>query len=853
MPDKSAAILQERIKELPKVSKRTRRAPIFAPIALLAVAMAAVGVLTFQGFDRTDAAVREIEHRQATRTQVETVFGLLQDAESSQRGYVLTGDRRFLAPYRSAERQVTEEVTQLEDLMRGDAAQTDRVRRLHDQIAKRLDEMALVILKRDNEGVQAATDRLAEGRGTAAMEAVRFTIADLREAEAAAAEAAAERHHAATANGRRLAIGVLISLVAVLLLAAVAAELLLRLKDRLVTSYVDLAIRRTAEFEEASDGIIVLNRDGGVEAINAAAEQMFGRPRESIAGLHVQEIMPLAEEGEAPFVSRLEAAHGPLGSANVREIVACHADGADAPVDVTVRSMHMADGLYIGVYARDISDRKRVERLKDEFVSTVSHELRTPLTSIAGSLGLLAGGMAPTLPEGPARLIAIAHANCQRLIRLINDMLDVEKIQSGKMRFDMAPITLSDAAARSIDAVRGYAEQLGVELRLQVEDDDLIVRGDIDRLVQVGANLISNAAKFSRTGDAVEVSVRRRGTLARFSVRDHGPGIPDEFRGRIFNKFAQADSSDTRQKGGTGLGLVIAKEIVDRHGGRLWFESEPGEGACFHADLPLAEILEPAAGMRTGERLLVCEDDPDIAAILRRTLEEDGFAVDVVTTVADAIAALSVLNPYRALVLDLVLPDGDGVHLIQALRALPATRDLPIIVVSAEADRGRQALGARALNVVDWMDKPVDVARLRRAVMAALAHATTERPLILHVDDDHDILQITAAALAVCGEVASVESLAKARAFLAARTPDLVVLDLALGDGSGLELLADLTDASGAAIPVLVFSAQDTDQLVLDRVAEVMTKSRTSIAGLAETVKRMLDAPAPPPERRLAS
>jgi PAS domain S-box-containing protein len=852
MPDKRSPILQERIKELPQVGKRTPRGPAFALIALLALAMAIVGALTFQGFDRTARALGEIEHRQATRTQVETVFNLLQDAESSQRGYLLTNDQSFLAPYRSAERRVTEEVAHLQDLMRRDAAQAARVEALRGHVGKRLDEMALVILKRDNEGAQAAASRISEGHGTASMDSIRAIVAELRSTEAAAAEAASARHHAATTAGRRVAVGVLAALVVVLLLAAVAAELLMRLKDRLVTNYVDLAIRRVAEFEEASDGILVLNPDGQVEAINGAAERMFGRPRESIAGTHVQDIMPLVEEGEVPFLTRLETSHGVLGSAEVREIVARHTDGSDAPADVTVRPMHMADGLYIGVYARDISDRKRVEQLKDEFVSTVSHELRTPLTSIAGSLGLLVGGMGAALPEGPARLIAIAHSNCQRLIRLINDMLDVEKIESGKMKFEMAPITVSEAAARSIDAVRGYAEQLGVELRLNVEDEDLVVRGDLDRLVQVGANLISNAAKFSRTGEAVEVSVRRRGNLARFSVRDHGPGIPEEFRGRIFSKFAQADSSDTRQKGGTGLGLVIAKEIVDRHGGRLWFESEPAEGACFHADLPLAEILEPAGGVQNGERLLVCEDDADVAAILRRTLEEDGFSVDVVTTVADAVAALSVRNPYRALVLDLVLPDGDGVHLIQALRALPATRGLPIIVVSAEADRGRQALGTRALNVVDWMDKPVDIARLRRAVTAALAHSAAERPLILHVDDDHDILRVTAAALAVCGEVASVESLAKARAFLAARTPDLVVLDLALGDGSGLELLADLTDASGAAIPVLIFSAQDTDQLVLDRVAEVMTKSRTSLTGLAESVKRMLDAP-PAPERRLAS
>jgi len=294
-------------------------------------------------------------------------------------------------------------------------------------------------------------------------------------------------------------------------------------------------------------------------------------------------------------------------------------------------------------------------------------------------------------------------ANCQRLIRLINDMLDVEKIQSGKMKFDMAPLTLSDVGQRSIDAVRGYADQLGVELRFQALDDDLAVRADVDRLVQVGANLISNALKFSKAGDRVEVSVQRRGRLARLSVVDHGPGIPDEFRARIFTKFAQADSSDTRQKGGTGLGLVIAKEIVDRHGGRLWFESDAGQGARFHVDLPLADVAEAPAGEETGPRLLVCEDDADVAEVLRQTLRRDGFGVDVVGSVADALAALSVSNVYRALLLDLVLPDGDGVALIQTLRTMPGVRDLPIVVISAEAERGREALGGVALNVVDWM------------------------------------------------------------------------------------------------------------------------------------------------------
>jgi PAS domain S-box-containing protein len=632
-----------------------------------------------------------------------------------------------------------------------------------------------------------------------------------------------------------------------------AGHLFFRWRDALTKVYVELAVRRVAEFEEASDAIFILNEGGQIEAINAAAERMLGWDREAVRRMPILEILDLAQPGETPFVSRLEAANGPLASAASRELAARRFDGGETPVDVTIRPMHMQEGRYIAIYARDISDRKRIERLKDEFVSTVSHELRTPLTSIAGSLGLLIGGATEPLPEGPARLIGIAHANCQRLVRLINDILDVEKIESGKMKFEFAPLSLAQAAERSIDAVRGLADQMGVTLRLDAETPDIQIRGDIDRLVQVGANLISNAIKFSKTGDVVEVSARRWRRLARITVQDHGPGVPDEFRARIFTKFGQADSSDTRQRGGTGLGLVIAREITERHGGRLWFDSAPGEGAAFHIDLPLAETADNTAPDDEASRLLVCEDDVDAAMLLKEMLERDGFAVDTVSTAAEAEAALGVHNPYRALVLDLGLPDRHGLALIRTLRETASTRELPIIVVSAQAELGREQAGA--LDVIDWMEKPVDVVRLRRAVAAALARNPAPRPTILHVDDDPDILAVTATALAGCGEVVSVESLAAARAFLARRTPNLVVLDLALGDGSGLALLPELNDAEGVPIPVLIFSAHDADSSVLSRVAAVLTKSRTTLPGLAEAVRRLVQptAAAKPRRRRAAA
>ncbi|HEX4196461.1 MAG TPA: CHASE3 domain-containing protein [Caulobacteraceae bacterium] len=846
-----APILQDRLNDLSKVRTHTPRGPLIVLLALLAAAIGAAWIVTAREYAHTHAAWRDLRRSQQAAEQTGIVLSLVQGAETGQRGYVLTGDPAFLTPYRDGVRDLEQALARLDEVAGPDPAQAERMARLRVEMDAKLVEMALVIRVRQALGEPTAAARIARGSGKAEMDAIRSTLGELHRAELAEIQAASERYQASSAAEHALSLALMAALALFVLTVGVASELMLRWKDRVTLDYVAISLRRVQEFEEASDGIVVLNSNGGVEAINAAAEQLFDRQKNAIGGLHINDIMDLAPPGDAPFLARLEATHGPLKSAPMRELTARRPDGEEAPVNVTVRAMHMTDGLYIGVYARDISDRKRVERLKDEFVSTVSHELRTPLTSIAGSLGLLAGGMGD-LPPGPTRLIGIAHANCQRLIRLINDMLDVEKIESGKMKFDMAAVTLAEAARRSIDSVRGYADQLGVEIRFQASDDDLCVRADIDRLVQVGANLISNALKFSKAGDRVEISMLRRGRVARLSVTDHGPGIPDEFRARIFTKFAQADSSDTRQKGGTGLGLVIAKEIVDRHGGRLWFESEPGQGAQFHVDLPLVD--DAVAPEANGPRLLVCEDDADVAEVLRQTLVRDGFSVDVVGSVADALAALSVSNPYRALVLDLVLPDGDGVALIQALRVMPGARDLPIVVVSAEAERGRDALAGVALNVVDWMEKPVDLVRLRRAVIAALARSSAERPLILHVDDDPDILHVTAAALTPCGEIASAESLAAARAFLAERTPDLVILDLTLGDGSGLELLAELNDRQGQPIPVLVFSAQDTDQLILKRVALAMTKSKTSLTSLADAVRRLIEPPAPKPAtRRLAS
>ncbi len=236
----------------------------------------------------------------------------------------------------------------------------------------------------------------------------------------------------------------------------------------------------------------------------------------------------------------------------------------------------------------EIDERKRAERVKDDFVSTVSHELRTPLTSIKGSLGLIRSGAVGNLSGEMASMVDIAYRNAERLTLLINDILDIGKLESQSLEYRMASVDLGNLLEQALQANEGYCSEFDVAFDFANEASGATVRGDPDRLMQVMSNLLSNAAKFSPPQGRIGILLIRRGHGFRITVRDEGEGIPDNFRGRIFQKFSQAEPSDGRRKGSTGLGLYIAKAIVEHHGGSIGFESAPGRGTTFMVDLPEA-------------------------------------------------------------------------------------------------------------------------------------------------------------------------------------------------------------------------------------------------------------------------
>ncbi len=341
--------------------------------------------------------------------------------------------------------------------------------------------------------------------------------------------------------------------------------------------------RQSAVFASALDGILILDAAGRIENLNPAAEALFGYVTNDAAGLDVSRLISLGGDPNAGTLARLRELATEKMS---RELVGWHRDGVSLPVDLAVAEMPVENQHMFALFVRDLRERRRNEQLKDEFVATVSHELRTPLTSISGSLGLLAAGAGGVLPENSLRLIRIAHANSQRLVRLVNDILDIEKIESGQLKFMIEPVPVRQIVEQVILDNRGFADGFNVSVALDPASTEAQVEADPDRLTQAITNLLSNAIKFSPPGGEVDVRIERHNEDIRISVRDHGDGIPEEFRDRIFEKFAQADGSDARHKGGTGLGLSIVQQIMIRMNGDVGFDSTPGVGSVFYLDLP---------------------------------------------------------------------------------------------------------------------------------------------------------------------------------------------------------------------------------------------------------------------------
>jgi PAS domain S-box-containing protein len=564
--------------------------------------------------------------------------------------------------------------------------------------------------------------------------------------------------------------------------------------------------RKAAILESALDGIIALDEAGRVTDFNPAAEQLFRLPRTDALGrdfLALSLSAAVKPEQRAQLTRALRSDTAP-GHAPRLELAALRADGTTFPAELTLLRVRGEGPARFTSYVRDLTERQHVERLKNEFISTVSHELRTPLTSIRGSLGLLEGGVLGELEAPMLDMVRIARTNTERLIRLINDILDLEKMESGMMEFKPQAVESAEVIGATFEGVQAMADAARVKLVARAPDAGA-VRADRDRLIQVLTNLVSNAIKFSPVDSQVQVRAERdaRGQV-RFSVVDQGPGIPHDKRARLFGKFQQLDSSDTRSKGGTGLGLAISQAIVEQHGGRIEVQGEPGAGTTFTFALPsMRHGSSTLSRVTDGARhtILVVTMDGELSGLLRGLLSQEGYRVLRAPSLEEAAQLIEVGAP-DVLVLDPRGLEGRDVAFVRQLRERPLSEELPVLMLAEHAQGGVQPL------LLDWMVKPLDEQRLLRTLRTHLRQPGQARVLL--VEDDAATRQVLRARLeqlgAVCFEAEDGE---RAVALARATPPDLIVLDVNLPGLDGFEVVDILRQGKGRGTPLIVFTGRD--------------------------------------------
>jgi PAS domain S-box-containing protein len=574
-----------------------------------------------------------------------------------------------------------------------------------------------------------------------------------------------------------------------------------------------------AMFENARVGLAIADPDaGGLLQVNPAFCEMVGATTEELREIgYVPLVHPDGDLSDAEDIMRwaLAGAEGEME----RTLLFRRRNGTSFLGNLTVYGIAREGGrssYVVGVLV-DVTEMRENERMKDEFVSVVGHELRTPLTSIRGSLGLIAGGVVGEIPPEAAAMLDVALSNADRLVRLVNDILDIERIDAGHVQLERMPVSALHLVDLSFPVIQATADEAGV--RLSFGGEDVTVLADADRIVQTLVNLLSNAIKFSPPNGEVSVTVGHEGGDAVFTVRDQGRGIPAEQLDRIFERFRQVDASDAREKGGTGLGLAIAQRIVERHDGRIWAESPAEGGAVMRFTLPMGRT--------------------DLAVLICGTIEDD---VEAVTAIVEALGctAVRVLDPAgveaavaRRRPSAVIVPIVDGTEeWAVAVRDTATAAGIPVVAMGGMVDGGAES----------------DLVGLLRAVVPELTPGG-----VLIVEDDPSLAELLTLLLSRTGggngAARVVGTADDAVAAIRQAAPAAVVLDLVLPGGKdGFDVVERLRgEGLLDNVPVLVYTALDLRAGDRERLqlgnTEFMTKSEVSPQDIQRRVRELLAEP----------
>lgn len=608
--------------------------------------------------------------------------------------------------------------------------------------------------------------------------------------------------------------------------------------------------RIRAVANNVNEALLLVAPNQQVLDANQRFHEMFGVSLDRVVGRRLSQCLPLLEPVFASPGTLTDSIASRVGDGDgsFKEIVTQRWPRA-RELELVSTAVRTDDGLLGRLFLfRDVTHEREVDRMKTEFVSLVSHELRTPLTSIKGFTEMVLDGDAGEINEEVTEYLGIVHSNAERLVSLVNDLLDISRIESGRIQLKRAPVDLTRVAATVTATMQHLILAKAQTYTVEIEPAAAWVLGDNDKIIQVLTNYVSNAYKYSPQGADIRVAVSREGTHARIAVADTGMGIAPEDQARLFTRFYRVDNSMTREIGGTGLGLSIVKAIVELQGGWVGVESEVGKGSTFYFTVPITEppLIQEGAGATpatgatpavTEERaetpsaprtfpdaaateqapiehlpaalpaalpaeatILVVEDDPDISRLVSTQLEKAGYDVVTAFSAEEALRLVRSMTP-DLITLDLQLPGMDGYDFAGLLAEHPATRHIPILVLSVSGDDASAFhFAAHALS------KPYDEDELLEAVADRIETVSGNR--ILVIEDDENIARLLADVLGQHGFTTLHAADGESGLVLAQNDGvGLILLDLRLPGIDGFMVLQSLKQQpSTAAIPVIAMT-----------------------------------------------